>query len=242
MAGLDKGSPLPKYYQLKEIIREMIESQEFRAGEPIPPERRFCEEYGVSRMTTRQAIVELANEGLLYREQGRGTFVADRKVRQEAQSLTSFTDDMAGRGMTATSSVLGVEQTKAGPVAARRLGIREDDEIVRIQRVRNADGRPMALETSHLLREVAEGLLSLDLSSRSIYEALTEEGIRVTWAGQSHEATVMNEFEAGHLESAPGAPALLLERVTHDEADRAFEYVKSIYRGDRYRITAVLRP
>lgn len=240
MAGLDTGSPLPKYYQLKEIIRDLIEQEELREGSPIPPERKFCEQYGVSRMTTRQAIVELVNEGVLYREQGKGTFVAARKVRQEAERLTSFTEDMARRGMEATSRVLSLEATEAGPTVSRLLGVEEGEEIVRLQRVRNADGEPMALETSYLLHGIASGLLELDLSQRSIYDELRSRGVRMTRADQSYEATAIDEFEAEHLGVPVGSPALLLERVTYDDADRAFEYVKSTYRGDRYRITTTL--
>jgi GntR family transcriptional regulator len=100
----------------------------------------------------------------------------------------------------------------------------------------------MALETSHLLHGVAGDLLALDLSSRSIYDELRARGVRISWAEQSYEATLINEFEAKHLGVPTGSPALLLERVTHDEKDRVFEYVKSIYRGDRYRITTTLHP
>lgn len=242
MSSLDTDSPLPKYYQLKEIIRDLIEKEELREGDPIPAERRFCEQYGVSRMTTRQAIVELVNEGILYREQGKGTFVSDKKVKQETERLTSFTEDMAWRGLTATSRILVVGVTEAGPMASRLLGIEEGEKLVRVQRVRNADGEPMALETSYLLHEVAEDLLGLDLSNHSIYDELRGSGIRIARAEQSYEATVINESEAKHLGVEIGSPALLLERVTYDGTDRAFEYVKSTYRGDRYRITTTLRP
>ncbi len=220
----------------------MIEREDLQRGEIIPPERELCEEYGISRMTARQAIVELVNEGILYREQGRGTFVAGEKVKQEAERLASFTEDMAGRGHETTSSVLDAESVEAGPVVARLLGIEETEKVVRIRRVRHADGEPMALETSHLLHEVAEGLLRLDLSSRSIYDELRTGGLSIAWAEQSYEATVINELEAEHLGISTGSPALLIERVTHDDRDLAFEYVKSTYRGDRYRITTTLRP
>lgn len=242
MPGLDTSSPLPKYYQLKEILRGQIERDELRPGSLVPPERELCDQYGVSRMTARQAIVELVNEGLLYREQGRGTFVAAEKVRQEAERLASFSEDMASRGLRATSSVLDAETVEAGPVVARLLGVEETEEVVRLRRVRYAGGEPMALETSHLSSSVAGGLLALDLSERSLYEELRARGVRIDSAEQSYEATLVNDFEARHLGVPPGSPALLLERVTRDEHGRAFEYVKSTYRGDRYRITTTLRP
>ena len=242
MAEIDLGSPVPKYYQLKEIIRDGIEQDELEAGQAIPPERELCERYGVSRMTARQAVMELVNEGLLYRVQGLGTFVAEAKVPQGAGKLTSFTQDMRARGMEVSSVVLGIETDNAGPVAARMLGVDPGDGIVRVRRVRNADGKPMALETSHLLRDVGEAVLGADLSGRSLYEELARFGVRISKAEQSYEAVLVNESESAHLGVPVGSPAMLIERVTFDAAGRPFEYVKSIYRGDRYRVTTVLEP
>lgn len=240
MAEINLRSPIPKYYQLKEIIRDMIEKDELEAGQVIPPERKLCERYGVSRMTARQAVMELVNEGLLYRVQGLGTFVAEAKVHQGTGRLTSFTEDMRERGMEVSSEVLGVEQESAGPVVARKLRIDPGDLIVRVRRVRNADGTPMALETSHLLYETARSILGMDLSGRSLYEVLGKAGARMAGAEQSYEAVLVNEGESRHLGVPVGSPALLIERVTFDEGEKPFEYVKSIYRGDRYRITTKL--
>jgi GntR family transcriptional regulator, N-acetylglucosamine utilization regulator len=241
MAEIDLRSPLPKYYQLKEIIRDLIEKEGVGAGRAIPPERELCDRYGVSRMTARQAVMELVNEGLLYRVQGLGTFVAEAKVRQEAGRLTSFTQDMRERGMRVSSEVLEMGMEEAGPVAAKKLGIEAGEKIVRIRRVRNADGKPMALETSHLLYEEARGVLEADLSERSLYEELGRAGVRIAEADQSYEAVLVNEAEGDHLGVPVGNPALLMERVAYDVEGHPFEYVKSVYRGDRYRVAARLR-
>ena len=233
-------SPVPKYYQLKEIIRDMIEKDELEAGQGIPPERELCERYGVSRMTARQAVMELVNEGLLYRVQGLGTFVAEEKVRQGTGRLTSFTQDMRERGMEASSKIVGMKEDEAGPVVARMLRVDPGERIIRVRRVRNADGKPMALETSHLLYGVAKGILGVDLSGRSLYEELGKAGVRAAAAEQSYEAVLVNEAESEHLGVPIASPALLIERVTFDEAEKPFEYVKSVYRGDRYRVTTRL--
>lgn len=240
MAQIDLKSPVPKYYQLKEIIRDMIEKEELGQGESIPPERELCERYGVSRMTARQAVMELVNERLLYRVQGRGTFVAEAKVPQDTGRLTSFTQDMRERGMEVSSTVLGVEEETAGPVVARLLRIDAGERIVRVKRIREADGRPMALETSHLLYEVGKAVLGVDLAGRSLYEELGKAGVGASEAEQSYEAVPVNGAESGHLGVAVGSPAMLIERVTFDADGRPFEYVKSVYRGDRYRITTRL--
>src|SRR5919107_2932451 len=135
MDTLDAQSPIPKYYQLKEIIRGRIESGELEKGELIPPERELCEMYGISRMTARQAVMELVNEGLLYREQGKGTFVAGKKIQQETARLTSFTQDMRERGMEASSVVLEFEVESAGPVVSRMLRIAPGAKIIRLRRL-----------------------------------------------------------------------------------------------------------
>lgn len=241
MEGIDTNSPIPKYYQLKELLRGMIEAAELVEGQVIPSERELCERYGISRMTARQAVMELVNEGVLYREQGKGTFVAEKKVQQEAERLTSFTQDMGGRGMVVTSRVLEVEVEEAGPVVSRMLQVREGERTIRLRRLRNADGEPMALETSNLLYGVASGVLEADLSGGSLYEELARLGVGISHAEQSYEAVLVNESEAGLLGIPAGSPALLIERVTFDAEERPFEYVKSIYRGDRYRITSLLR-
>lgn len=240
MAEIDVKSPIPKYHQIKEIIRDKIEKDELEAGQVIAPERELCEQYGVSRMTARQAVMELVNEGLLYRVQGLGTFVAEAKVRQGTGRLTSFTEDMRERGMEASSDVLGVEEQSAGPVVARMLRVDPGDRIVRVSRVRNADGKPMALETSHLLYETAKGIRGVDLSGRSLYEELGKAGVEPVGAEQSYEAILVNDVESKQLGVPVGSPALLIERVTFDAEERPFEYVKSVYRGDRYRITTRL--
>lgn len=233
---------MPKYYQLREIIRAMIEGGELGVGEAIPPEREFCEEYSISRMTARQAIMDLVNEGILYREQGRGTFVAEKKLRQESELLTSFTEDMSARGMKASSEVLEVEVEGAGPYVARMLRVEDGERIVRIKRVRDADGEPMAVETSHLLHSVAGGVVDVDLSTHSLYEELRRDGVRIERAEQSYEAGLVSGADAGRLGVPAGSPALLVKRVTFDERDLPFEYVESIYRGDRYRVATVLHP
>lgn len=240
MVSIDLNSPVPKYYQLKEIVRGMIEKEELREGQLVPSERELCERYGISRMTVRQAVMDLVNEGVLYREQGRGTFVG-KKFQQEGARLSSFTQDMSDRGMKASSEVLGVEVGEADPDVAGMLGVDPGEKIVRVERVRDADGEPMALERSHLLFEVGEGVIGVDLSTHSLYDELRKTGLRIAGAKQSYEAVLVNDFESGHLGVPAGSPALLVERVTFDAEDRPFEYVKSVYRADRYRVTTTLR-
>ena len=203
----------------------------------VPSSKAYSEGFGREA----GAVVELVNEGLLYWEQGRGTFVAGKKVQQQAERLRSFTENMRERGMEVSSTVLGVEVGSAGPVVARMLRADSGEKIVRVRRVRSADGETMALETSHLLHDVAAVVLDSDLSTRSLYDELRRKaGLRISRAEQSYEATLINAAESEHLRVPVGSAVLLIERVTFDADDGPFEYVKSTYRGDRYRVTTSL--
>src|SRR6476659_66204 len=119
-----RGGPLPRYYQLKEIIRERIVTGEWEPGSLIPSERELCERYGISRMTARQAITELVNEGLFYREQGKGTFVSRHKITQQLINLTSFSEDMKARGQRPGSKVVAAQMVPADEALAERLRIK----------------------------------------------------------------------------------------------------------------------
>src|SRR5713101_906477 len=123
MSAIYRNSPLPRYYQLKEIIRERIHSGEWKPGELIPSERELSEQYKISRMTARQAITELVNEGLFYREQGKGTFVSRHKITQQLLRLTGFTEDIRARGQRPATSVLSAQMCPASEEIAERLCI-----------------------------------------------------------------------------------------------------------------------
>lgn len=146
-SSIPDGIPVPKYNRLKENIRRMIEDEGLSEGQMIPSERQLCERYRVSRMTANQAIRELVNEGVLYREQGRGTFVAAAKIGHETARLTSFTQDMRARGMEVSSTLLELEVENAFASVARALRIDPEEGIIRLSRIRNADREPMTLET-----------------------------------------------------------------------------------------------
>ena len=123
MSAIYRNSPLPRYYQLKEIMRERVQSDEWKPGDLIPSERELSEKYGISRMTARQAITDLVNEGLFYREQGKGTFVSQRKITQQLIRLTGFTEDIKARGQKPGTRVLSALMFPADEATADKLRI-----------------------------------------------------------------------------------------------------------------------
>jgi GntR family transcriptional regulator len=155
---INKNSPVPIYHQLEEYIKQQIENGSLEEESVIPSEREYAERFQISRMTVRQAINNLVSEGYLNRQKGRGTFVTKKKVEQELQGMTSFTEDMLSRGMNPSSILLSFQILAADKKTALALRIEETDSIYKIKRIRLADGAPMALETAYIPVEFVPGL------------------------------------------------------------------------------------
>ncbi len=226
-----------KYHSIRDEIRDLI--ADLQVGDALPPERSLASELGVSRMTLRRAIDELAREGLIVRRQGAGTYVAEPKVSQSL-AATSFSQDMRERGMVPTSRTLSLEQLQAGPQLGRRLEISPSERIVRIVRLRLADAAPMAIETLYVPLDLIGPLEPRDLEDGSFYDLLAQKGVVIDHGVQSIEPTVTDEGESEVLDVPLRSPAFLFERATWDADGRAVEFVRSVYRGDRYRLTTEL--
>jgi GntR family transcriptional regulator len=224
----------PKGEQLQEILEGVVGALD--PGAVLPSERLLAQRYGVARATVTQAIDGLAARGLVYRVQGSGTFVAEPKFRQPL-TLTSFTEDMRARGMTPGSVVRGQAIVPASEVVARHLALVPGTPVVHLERVRTADGEPMALERTHLPAQRLPGLEDADLTDASLYELLERRwGVRVAEADQWASVVRVTEEEAAMLHVSAEQPALLFQRVTRDPAGTPVEYVRSLYRGDRYEV------
>ena len=239
--SIDKNSPIPAYYQIMNHLREKIEEGYYPVNSTVPPERELVEMYQVSRMTVRQAIAELVNEGIRVRRKGIGTFVAPPKIEQKLSSLTSFTEDMAQRGMKAGGRILSFKEFVPDFTIRKILSLNVEDTVFESVRLRLADEEPMALETTTLVASLCPGLKREDLENQSLYKLLIERwNLQLEYATQSLEPILAPSHEAAILHVAPGAPLLLMHRITHDQNGRAFEHVKSLYRGDRYKFITEL--
>lgn len=238
---IDKNHPLPMYYQLKEFIREKIASGEWQPGDMVPSERELSEQYKISRMTARQALSELATEGLLRREQGRGTFVAKPKIEHGLTRLTGFTEDIRARGMEPGARVVRLELITPPLLAVRALQITPDKKIILLERLRLAGGDPIALETSHLHFNGVENLLTEIFENHSLYRIISEKyKITPARAEQKIGADLCSQREQELLKIGEGAPVLRNKRITFNQWGRPFEYTESAYRADRYVFQAEL--
>jgi GntR family transcriptional regulator len=235
MSAIYRNSPLPRYFQLKEIMRERIRSGEWKPGELIPSERELSEKYGISRMTARQAITELVNEGLFYREQGKGTFVSQRKITQQLIHLTGFTEDIRARGQRPGTKVLSATMHPADEETAEKLRINPGTPIFRLQRLRLADDEPLAIELSQISFKGWEGLLEEDLEHNSLYRLLEAKyGLALMEADQELEAGLTGSEEAQLLKISAASPVLFTRRITYTDRNQPIEYAKAVYCGNKY--------
>lgn len=230
----------PRYAQLRRRLQQAIKEGVLAPNASLPPEREIAEIAGLSRVTVRKAMQELVDKGVIVQRQGSGSFVRENSVRVEQSllNLTSFSEDMAQRGM-ATSSVWlerGIVRGSARECAA--LGLDADASISRIYRLRVADGRPLALERAALPLDMLPNPLEVETS---LYELLAHAGHRPVRAIQRFTALNLGDEEAGLLDVPPGAAALSIERTSYLESGEVVEFTQSIYRGDAYDFVAELR-
>ena len=229
---------MTKQSAARQRVLDMIEQLEI--GRAIPSERQLSAELGFSRLTVRAALDELVREGYLVRRRGSGTFVSEPKIAQEL-TMTSFTDDIRRRGMSPGSKTLELNVVPAGARLGRLLHVSPSEPVVVAKRLRLADREPMAIEELHVRESLVPDLSARDLEERSFYELLRDRyGIVILGGLQAIEPTVTNAEESEALRVPLHSPAFLFERTTRGQNGGIVEYVRSIYRGDRYRLVTEL--
>ncbi|MGO2036511.1 MAG: GntR family transcriptional regulator [Brevibacterium sp.] len=229
---------MTKFHSIRDQLLDRLEGM--AAGEQFPPERQLAEALGISRMTLRRAIDELVAKGVVRRRHGAGVFALGPKLDQPL-AASSFTEDMLARGMRPGSRVLSFETTPAGAHIARRLHLEEGAEVVTVLRLRLADDEPLALEELHVPAALVPGLSAEDLENKSFYDLLRERfGIALSRSVQTIEPSLVDADEAKELEVEEGSPALLFERTSRNAEGVPVEFVRSVYRGDRYKIRTEL--
>jgi GntR family transcriptional regulator, N-acetylglucosamine utilization regulator len=236
---LEKGTARPIYQQLQNLLRERITAGVWQPGEAIPSEQALVQQFGIARMTVRQALDGLIRDGLLVRRRGSGTYVAQARVERELTRMRGFSEDMRARGMVPLARLLAREVVPAlaGVSEMLRLGRRE--AVIYIRRLRLADALPMALETSYLRYDLCRAVFDADLESGSLYDFLQNTvGITLCFASQELEAALPGAVDAGLLEITRRQPVLVIRQTTYVQSGE--DEVPAIcgstmYRADRYR-------
>ena len=220
---------VPRYYEIEQALRARVAA--LRPGDVVPSDTELCEEFGVSRMTARNAMQRLQQEGLVQRIPGRGTFVAERPIHRQAGSLISFTDEMRRKGRRPASKVLRHELRGARPDE----GVLGAPEVYELVRLRLADGEPIAIEASVFGADLAATLESADLETGSLFDALVAAG-HVPTAGRAELHAGAAAEDDAPLGVTPGAPLLIERRLIFDQAGRPLELTESRYAAERYTL------
>jgi GntR family transcriptional regulator len=238
---LNKDLPIPLYHQAKLALRNAIEAGEWESGAQLPNEDKLAESFGVSKVTVRQALQELASLGYVRREQGRGTFVSRPKFDHGPRELTSFSEEMQRHDLKASSRVIEAVLTEAGDRVGETLQIAAAEPVFLLKRLRLADAEPMGIQTAYIPAVQVPGILDEDFGNASLYEVLrTRYGLAPARARETYSAVPVEPESAELLEIAPGTPVLAVERVTYLPGGKPLEFVESIMRSDRYSITLEL--
>ncbi|MGD8151054.1 GntR family transcriptional regulator [Ornithinimicrobium sp. Y1694] len=236
----DSAPRAGKQEQVRDRLQQLMSG--LQPGEMLPSERELAARLGVARMTLRRAVDGLVNDHQLVRRAGAGTFMAPARVDQRL-SATSFSTDMRSRGLVPGAKTFSAQQRPAGMMLASVLGIEPNSPVLHVRRVRTADDEPMALEDLHVPADLVPGLAGADLEDNSFYDILRDRYDLVISGGiQTVEAHQVDADEASHLDVDPGSPAFLFERTSRLSSGRAVEFVRSVYRGDRYRIVVDIFP
>ncbi len=234
--SLDKNSFEPLYFQMQTQLEHKIRSGQLAVHDPLPGEAELSRIFGVSRMTSRQALQGLTTDGFAYRERGRGTFVCAAKVEKHIAHLLGFSAEMRLLGLKASTKVLARATGPASAQVAASLQISAQSPVTTLHRLRLANGEPIAIEQVWVPTTRFPGIDGIDFSRTSLYETLKDRfGVKIGAANETIEARGASKDEAGLLEIAPKSSLLVVSRTLLDAEGRPVELAHSLYRGDRYR-------
>jgi DNA-binding GntR family transcriptional regulator len=237
-ATVDRGSPVPLYYQLAQQLERAIESGDLPRGTQLGNEILLADQLGLSRPTVRRAIGYLVDRGLLVRKRGVGTQVVQPRVRRPLE-LTSLYDDLAGGGQVPTTRVLSLDRLPAPDVAARALGLEDGEPVLALERLRLANGEPLAVLRNYLPVDLVT-LTAEALERTGLYQLMRAAGVRLHLATQTVGARSATAAEARLLGDQRGAPLLTMQRTAYDDRGRAVEYASHYYRASLYSFEFVL--
>lgn len=232
MAG---QSPLPLYVQIRDSLRRQILDGTYQVHERLPSENEMMSVFGVSRITIRQALRDLHNEGLVFSAQGKGTFVSKPKAVQNVQRLEGFGEAMAAQGYEASARVLSIQQLKAPKAVAASLDLQPGDEVIEVKRVRYLNRSPVCIENSYFPMDIGRRMFSLDLSG-DIFPMLENLfGIPLGGADISLDSILADDEAQQYLNLKTGEAILRVERLTHNRDGRPIDFEYLCYRGDSFK-------
>jgi GntR family transcriptional regulator len=243
MPTLERSNPLPLYYQLKEVLKQQIQAGHLAPHTAIPSEPELVAQYHVSRATVRQALTELVHEGLLYRQHGRGTFVCEPRVQQNLSELTSFSEELRRRGKRPGGLLLVSELVRGSAAVRTQLRLTDEEQVVRLERLRTADDTPIAYEIDYLPYPRAAGVYqrAKETAEGSLYSLMASEGLHPYIVEQTLKVDAASNREAELLRISPNEPGVRLIGTTFDETGAPIEYTEAFYPRTQYEFHLTLR-
>lgn len=224
---------LPAYIKIHDAIKKDIEKEVWTIGSRLPSERDLAEHFEVSRMTLRQAITLLVEEGILERRVGSGTYVASHRVQERIRGTTSFTEIVNSQGRKPSSKLISYQRQLASDTEINQLHLEESDYVIRMERIRYADKVPLVYEVASIPEKFIKNVKKTDITEH-FFQTLTSNGYEIGKSQQTIYAKIASERVASYLEVAKGHAILALTQVSFFTDGRPFEYVRSQYVGDRF--------
>lgn len=233
--NIDKDTPVPLYYQIKQLILAAINDGELKGGDALPTELEFCQKCDVSRPTVRQAYSELVSERYLYRLKGKGTFVAEQKIDGRfLNKLESFHDEMKQKGMTPSTKVLSLKQIPGEARICKKLQLADTEPLIYLERLRFADGEPVVYLETYLPYSKLSGLTDKDFETNALYSLIEEEcHEKVVRVARELEAVIATPKEAELLNQKSDKAICFVKTIGYTKQDVPVEYSIARYRGDR---------
>ena len=236
---LDKNSAIPVYYQLAKLIEKDILAGNFKPGEALPAEHDFASRFGISRMTVRRAISELNMVGMVYSEKGKGTFVAKPKLDDVEFELDDFSDDTPGKGMYKGTKLLGAKIVRADETLAEKLIIPLKTKCLHFRLIVSVDNEPLVYENKYIIFSKQNPVLEKELKDPSLSNLANSHGQQLATTGKRvFRVSTVTEEEAILLKVSLNTPVFLVEQTIYDHGKNPIGWSKSVYRGDRYRLTS----
>jgi GntR family transcriptional regulator len=229
-------SPLPLYTQIKDLLREQILDGTYKAHQQLPSESEMSALFKVSRITVRQALSDLQNEGLIFKIPGKGTFVAKSKAFQELTQLEGFAESMMRMGYEIYNKVISHKSVPASSIVAHKLKLQPGTPVTEIRRVRHLNREPLSMEVTYLSENIGERLRNIDLPTRDIFLALENDfGIALGHADLQIDAMLADQDLAHQLKIEEGSAVLRMERLTHTAAGKPLDFEYLYFRGDAFQ-------
>jgi GntR family transcriptional regulator len=238
---IDRDVAVPLYEQLASELRQQIETGKLKPGAALSPESGFVAKFRVSRITVRKALDLLVDDGLIVRRQGKGTFVAQPKIRQDLHTLRGFAEVMAERGRTQVMQVVEFGIVRADTRVARALGVAVGDGVLRINRLHLLSDDPIAFAIIYIPAALGSSFAFDEVSTTPIYTLLAQKAhVEVKRATQVVRAIAADVATAKALALPKSAPVMMVERVTYSTEEKPVEFILFSYRGDRYELAMEL--